>query len=160
MAKNTTKTEDAANAILNNPAAPKRGRGRPPLPRDSDGNIIREKQPDKEKDTETDKQEDTEPKKEFKYTKSEGSVFACTMLAGTVWNIVGKFANLRELTDKEAQQLGEALDPVIAKYVPILEDWQYEINLLVVISSLYQATKIKNESVAEIIDENEDEHES
>lgn len=139
MAKSTKET---AEEILNKPPQEKKKRGRPKLPRDSEGNIIRENT-DKESDKTEDNVEEIKEAKKFEYNSDKAGLFATTVLAATVWSIVGKFINCRNLTDDEASKLGEALDPVLQKYVPIMADWQYEINLITVIGSLYMATKIE-----------------
>lgn len=78
----------------------------------------------------------------FVYVRDETSVMASMAMGMTVWFLASKMLPVRELTEEEGMQLGEALDPVLCKWIPILGAWKYEANLLVCIVMLYMATKV------------------
>lgn len=134
---------EAAEEKLNPPAAeaPKR-RGRPLLPRDSQGNIIR-KPKSAPQDT---GEEEAAP---FVYIYDENSVKASMAMGVTVWWLASKMLPVRELTEEEGYELGKALDPVLCKWIPILGEWKYEAALLMTITTLYMATKIEKKPLVE-----------
>jgi hypothetical protein len=105
-------------------------RGRKPLPRDAEGNIIRPSAPEADGET-------------FVYKKDENSVKASAAMGMMVWFLASKMLPVRELTEEEGMQLGESLDPVLCKWMPMLGAWMYEANLLFCIIMLYMATKIE-----------------
>ena len=123
---------DAANEKLNPVSTEQpRRRGRPPgsknKPRDSapSNDVIEGERPP------------------FVYIRDEQSVKASMAMGMTVWFLASKMLPIRELTEDEGMQLGEALDPVLCKWIPILGEWKYEANLMVCIVMLYLATKIE-----------------
>jgi len=64
------------------------------------------------------------------------------MLGTTVWTIAGKIIGMRQLTPEESLQLGGAMAPVGQKWAPFMSKWMPELTLVVVVVSLYNATKI------------------
>jgi hypothetical protein len=66
-------------------------------------------------------------------------------LGATVWGLVGPFAGVGPLDGEQTLALGGALAPLGRKYVPFLDRWQEEINAVVVVVSLYHATKLPSE---------------
>jgi hypothetical protein len=75
-------------------------------------------------------------------------VAGAALLGGTVWALAGPMFGLRELTAPEAQQLGAALAPVVRKYLPLLGEWQAEVNLILVVAGLYSATRVQPREVS------------
>lgn len=73
---------------------------------------------------------------------SEVDVAGASQLGATVWKIAGGIMGYRPLTDSEAGELGQALAPVLKKYMPFFEQWALEINLGVTILGLAQLTRI------------------
>jgi hypothetical protein len=134
-----TELSEAATEVLTKPPddAPRR-RGRPRgsknKPRDVDATV-------------TQAQEEGAP---FVYVADPISIMQSKVLATTVWYIAAKMLPVRELTDEEGSQLGEALDPVLCKWIPILGEWKYEVNLLTCIVMLYLATKKDNLTVPDM----------
>jgi hypothetical protein len=92
----------------------------------------------------------TEEGAEFVYVPDPVSIMQSKALALTVWFLAAKMLPVRELTEEEGAQLGEALDPVLCKWLPILGEWKYEVNLLACIVMLYLATKKDKEIVPEM----------
>ena len=76
------------------------------------------------------------------YVATEQSIAAATALGATLWKLVGMFAGYRALEKDEAKDLGKALDPVLFKYVPQVQNWQAEINLVIVVVGLASITRI------------------
>lgn len=81
------------------------------------------------------------------------SIAGMATLGRTVWAIIGSRLGFRPLTDEEANTLGTALDPVAYKYAPFFGQYGAEINLVVVLFGLAQATKIKKPVEPEVIGE-------
>lgn len=121
--------QDIANEKINAPPSdtPKR-RGRPP------GSKNRPRIP---------APPDEGEKQPFVYIRDENQVKATALMVKTAWYLAAKMLPVRELTDEEAMELGEAADPVLCKWIPILGEWKYEANLLVCIITMYMATKIE-----------------
>jgi len=71
----------------------------------------------------------------------------CAFLVATLWGILAPFIKHRDITDQEALQLGSALDPVLYKYLPGLSGYTLEINLLLVVGTVWQATAITGEKI-------------
>lgn len=69
-------------------------------------------------------------------------IAACTMVGAAVWKIAGPSFRLRPLTEAEAVELGSAAAPVVAKYLPALNDYAAEIALAMVLAGLVQTTRI------------------
>lgn len=121
-------SSDSAGAGLEEPI--KKRRGRPPgsknRPKDASGNPIKE-----------------EPRSAsigFVYMKDENSVKASIALGMTVWFLASLMLPVRSLTEEEGTMLGEALDPVLCRWIPVFGEWKYEAGLLMVIMTLYFAT--------------------
>lgn len=74
------------------------------------------------------------------YKPDEMSIKMCGKLGALVWNFSRMFHGRRELTDKEQRDFGEALDPVLYKYLPALNDWAVEMNLLGTCVGIWNAT--------------------
>ena len=73
---------------------------------------------------------------------TEEEIRAYAMLGTTVWTIAGKIIGMRQLTPEESLQLGGAMAPVGQKWAPFMSKWMPELTLVVVVVSLYNATKI------------------
>ena len=83
------------------------------------------------------------------YTPTDVEVKAATLLGATIWKFAGKMLGYRELDPvSEAPELGAALAPLVKKYLPLLAEWQYEINAAMVIFALAEQTKIRREVAA------------
>ena len=76
----------------------------------------------------------------FVYMKDENSVKASVALGMTVWFLASMMLPVRSLTEQEGIMLGEALDPVLCRWIPVFGEWKYEAGLLMVIMTLYFAT--------------------
>lgn len=83
-----------------------------------------------------------EPVKTLTVEEQEQGAAMCAFLTATIWDIAAPMLKRRSLTDVEAERLGKALFPVLNKYLPALGDWQMEINLLLVVATLWSATAI------------------
>lgn len=81
----------------------------------------------------------------FVYVRDEQSVKTNAFMCAIVWEVAAGMFPVRTLTDEEAYKLGEAFDPVLAKWLPILGEWKYEATLLFVILTLVMATRIKRD---------------
>jgi hypothetical protein len=64
------------------------------------------------------------------------------LLGQTVWGFVAPMFRHRELTTEEGEQLGKALAPVMAKYLPMLGPYAAELNLGLVLFTLARQTKV------------------
>lgn len=74
---------------------------------------------------------------------SEAEVQAHTFLAGTVWKISARLFKMEDLLEDERQQLGEAIAPVVAKYMPQFEQYAPEANLIIMVGGLIIAKQKK-----------------
>jgi len=74
------------------------------------------------------------------YVKTAEGVLMSTLLANTLWNVSRIFTKRRELTEPEAKQIGEALDPVLHKYLPMASDYSIEIAFVVTVYMVWNAT--------------------
>jgi hypothetical protein len=72
---------------------------------------------------------------------TEADIKGAAFLGGVTWKIVGTFTGNRELTKDEQGELGEALAPVLAKYLPDLGVYAPEIALVLTVWGLYETTK-------------------
>lgn len=72
---------------------------------------------------------------------SEADIKGAGFLGAVVWKIVGTFTGNRALTRDEQGELGEALAPVLAKWLPDLNEFAPEIALVVTVWGLYETTK-------------------
>ena len=73
---------------------------------------------------------------------TESDIAAAGKLGGLVWKMVGKVVGMRELSKDERQEFGEALAPVLAKYMPLANEYAPEIGLAFTIFTLYEKTKL------------------
>ena len=117
------------------PSASVRKRGRPPLPRDSEGNIIHAKR------TANPREVTPTENAPFVYNPSESGIKAAAKAFGVIWYFAAPFIKARQLTEVEQLKVGEALDPILQKYVPMYDDWKYEINLTMVLVGVYQVCR-------------------
>lgn len=79
----------------------------------------------------------------FLYTRDENNIKATALMGATAWYFAAKMLpNIRALKEDEAMALGEALDPVLQKYLPVFGEWKYELNLVMVVVGLYQACQV------------------
>ena len=74
---------------------------------------------------------------------TETDIAGAAMLGGMVWGLVGKIVGMRALEKSESRELGEALAPVLAKYLPLLNEYAAEATLAVVVFGLWERTKIE-----------------
>lgn len=74
------------------------------------------------------------------YVRTEEGVALSSILGRTLWGILASFTKRRQLTEEEGKALGEALDPVLYKYLPAMGDWAAEIALIMVSWQLWNAT--------------------
>lgn len=84
---------------------------------------------------ETDGKRSTEP-----YVPDPTSIMLSGMLGATIFNLACRIGHHRALTDEEVTQLGEALDPVLWKWLPVLGDWKSEAGLVMVLLTLWNQT--------------------
>jgi hypothetical protein len=80
--------------------------------------------------------------------KAQGAA-ACSFMVATVWDIFAPAMKRRTLSDQEAQAIGGALDPVLAKYLPGMAGYVLEINLCVIVLGIWQTTKLPKELTPE-----------
>jgi hypothetical protein len=109
------------------PASPKRGRGRPK------GSKTRTRTT---RAVEAEKEPEREP-----YKATPEGIASAQLLCATAWTIAGPMLKLDSLTEDEAEQLGKAVDPILHKYVPMLDTWREEINLTVAVVGAFQVTR-------------------
>ncbi len=146
------RTESIASEMLSaespsGDSAPKRKRGRPK------GSKNRPKDPNTGKPIESENGDG----KPFVYVPDDASIKAAAKLSGIAWFLAAPFMKCRPLTEPEETMLGEALDPILQKYIPIYGDFKYEINLCMVLVGLYQVCREKDdkketESSAEVLE--------
>jgi len=74
------------------------------------------------------------------YAPDPASIAMTAVLARNLWKLSTLITHRRELTDEEAQSLGAALDPVLYKYVPLLDEYAAEVNLAGVVFMLWSST--------------------
>src|SRR5438128_1525096 len=75
------------------------------------------------------------------YVPTEESIVLSTILGKTLWGLSCMLTRHKTLTDEQARELGTALDPVLYKWLPLLEGWKAEATLIVVTWGLWSATK-------------------
>ena len=126
------KTEVVAEELKGNPDTTedgqvKRKRGRPKGSKN------------KPKDPSTGKPIDTPTDKVgFVYIPDPNGIAAAGKLFSFTWMLLGPLVKVTPLSKEEELHAGEALDPVLQKYLPIYQDWKYEINLALIVIGLYQ----------------------
>jgi len=148
------KTETVAATMLSGESpsgdSPPRKRGRPK------GSKNRPRDPNTGERINTPK-ESSNGDKPFVYIPDSAGIKAASEAFNIIWFLAAPFIKCRPLTDDEKLMAGEALDPILQKYIPMYGDWKYEINLAMVIVGLYQVCRIKedkkeSESSAEVIE--------
>lgn len=75
------------------------------------------------------------------YVPTEQSVAAAALLCATLWKIAGPLVKLAPLEKDEAEELGRAFDPVLAKYVPMMDAWREELTLAVSLAGAFEVTR-------------------
>lgn len=85
----------------------------------------------------------------------EGDIAAASAIGQTVWDIAGPMFRMRPLTEDQAGRLGKALAPIVKKYLPLLADWQHEVNLALVVFALARECALPkaDPSEAQVIEE-------
>lgn len=73
---------------------------------------------------------------EEQITVTPGDVAVAGAVGDALWSIAGPMFRLRPLDDAQRERLGEALAPLVVKYMPLLGKWQYEAAALLCIMSL------------------------
>jgi len=74
------------------------------------------------------------------YVETPEGVAMSAVLGGTIWSLVSRFTAHRDLTAKERTELGRALDPVLYKWLPALNEYAAEAALLMTAWNLWNAT--------------------
>jgi len=77
-----------------------------------------------------------EPEEPEPIEVTEADIQSAIPLARTVWDLVGPMFRLKPLDDDQAARLGVALAPLVKKYLPLLADWQHEVNFAIVVFAL------------------------
>jgi len=72
---------------------------------------------------------------------SPSDIAAASLLSKTVWGLAGPMFHFRPLNGEQADRMGAALAPVLAKYLPSLDRWSLELNLAVVVYQLGTETR-------------------
>lgn len=154
------KTEKVAKVVMGGadssapPSNEKRGRGRPKGSKNKpkvEG--VENSVPSSMQNNEIQEPGFWEHVSNFTYVRDENSIIASAVMGATVWAIVAPMFKMRNLSQDEGMRLGEALDPILAKYVPAFASWKYEINLIVVIVGLVNVCRIKEVEKAEEVNE-------
>lgn len=71
---------------------------------------------------------------------TEGDIVVAAKLGGMLWQLSTMLTKRRGLNAGEERQLGEALAPVIAKYLPALDAYGEEIVLAMTLWTLWEST--------------------
>lgn len=74
---------------------------------------------------------------------TEADIKGAGFLGAVVWKIVGGFTGNRPLNKDETGELGEALAPVLARWLPDMGAFAPEIALVVTVWGLYETTKVE-----------------
>jgi hypothetical protein len=77
---------------------------------------------------------------------TESDIAGAAILGGMVWKLGGGMLGLRELDKSERRELGEALAPVLAKYLPMMNEYAAEAALAVTLFGLWERTRIETPS--------------
>jgi hypothetical protein len=72
---------------------------------------------------------------------TDADIKGAGFLGAVCWKIMGTFTGNRELNKGERDELGEALAPVLARWLPDLGTYAPEIALVVTVWGLYETTK-------------------
>lgn len=78
----------------------------------------------------------------------EGDEAVAGTLFATVWDIAAPFTRSRPLTDGQTQRIGKAGAPLVAKYLPLLADWQYEAAFGLTLLAIIKETRIPADELA------------
>jgi hypothetical protein len=105
----------AADAVIEDAAREKPRRGRPPG---------------------TGKKKPAEKEAPAEIVVTEGDIELAATIGGVVFDIIGPFAKMAPLEDSQRRRVGEALAPLVQKYMPLLANWQYEAAALITISAI------------------------
>ena len=81
----------------------------------------------------------------FVYTPDANGIQATTAMCRVVWYLLSLMLPVRALNDEEALKLGEAADPVMCRWIPVVGMWKYEMAFVMCIVTLYFQTKIEPE---------------
>lgn len=84
---------------------------------------------------------DEDKKERPPYVATESSLAAAALLSATLWKLAGPMLKLSPLKAEEAEELGRAVDPILAKYVPALDDWREELTLAVALAGAFETTR-------------------
>ena len=96
-----------------------------------------------------------EPEEPTDIQVSEPEIQEAAYLGSTVWDLVAvPFGKLKALNEDQKNRLGNALAPLIKKYMPLLGGWQYEVGAALILVSLVRETLPAREAKTE--DENPD----
>src|SRR6266849_4715246 len=79
------------------------------------------------------------------YVKTDAGVAMSGALGALLWDFGAPFMRCKPLSDEQKHHLGEALDPVLYKYLPILGNFAEEAALVMCLLALYQTNRIKDE---------------
>ena len=93
-----------------------------------------------------------EPTVESEYVPNESSIALCSMLADSLWNISRRFSGWSELAKEEKRQLGETIDPLLHKYLPMMDRWREESAFVFVLVSVIGSRIGSSESKAEVVE--------
>lgn len=67
---------------------------------------------------------------------TDGEIAMAGNIFAVVWGFIAPIARVAPLNEAQTKQAGEALAPLVQKYMPVLGAWQYEIGAVVVIASI------------------------
>lgn len=73
-------------------------------------------------------------------------IVAAGQLGALLWNFAAPFAKMAPLNEDQTHRLGEALAPLVQKYLPLLGNWQYEIGAVIVIFALVNESRAAYEA--------------
>ena len=132
---NENRTEVLAGELLSGgapsgaPSEPrKRGRPKGSKNKPKDGSYV----------PPTDSQNGDRP---FNYVADPSGIAAAGKAFSTIWWLLAPMLKVRPLNELEESKAGEALDPILQKYLPVYNDWKYEINLAMVAVGLFQVCR-------------------
>ena len=123
LAKGTASGENSSPDVVSNPSEPVSDNPKPGRPKGSTN---------KPKDGATEKPKTAE--------ELEQEARMSAFLFATVWGISTTFTKHRDISDDEALNVGRALAPVLAKYLPSMAGYALEINLLLGVGMVWTST--------------------
>lgn len=74
------------------------------------------------------------------YVPTEEGIAISAVLGNTIWNLSRMFTKHGALTAEQQHDLGAAIDPVMYKYLPLLDDFRAEATLVMVVWTIWNAT--------------------